>query len=100
VEAIKKHLQDFAYPGQAVRDPEHHLVRLTHAEVTPEAVVFNQDREIMYRGRIDDTYVDFGQARPAPTRRDLAEALDATLEGRPVAQPETKAIGCYIDDLE
>jgi hypothetical protein len=34
--------------------------------------------------------------RPEPTRRDLEEALEAVLAGREVAEPVTRAVGCYI----
>ena len=55
--------------------------------------------EMIYRGRIDDRYTDFGKYRPAPTTHDLSDALEATLIEKPVARKFTKAIGCYIGDL-
>ena len=53
----------------------------------------------MYRGRIDDRFVDLGLERPSPTRRDLAEAIAAVLAGKPVDQPRTQAVGCFISDF-
>ena len=97
-ETIQKHLKDYAYAIAALRDPEHSLVKRTGAKVTPEAVVFGRNREIAYRGRIDDRYVELGQMRPAPTRKDLEEALAAVLAGKPVPVPTTRAIGCHIPD--
>ena len=99
-DAIRAHLGAFSYDGvtEAVRDPELALVKFTGATITPEAVVFDPAGRRLYRGRIDDRYVDFGRARPAPTRRDLRDALDATLAGKPVQNPTTKAIGCFIPD--
>jgi thiol-disulfide isomerase/thioredoxin len=97
--SIRKHLADFGYPCEGLRDPKHELVELTGATVTPEAVVFDANQEIVYRGRINDLYVDFGKARQAPTTHDLADALEAVVAGEPVALPVTKAVGCYIADL-
>jgi len=97
-DTIRKHLKDYRYSIDALRDPEHSLVKRTGARVTPEAVVFDRNREIVYRGRIDDRYVDLGQMRPAPTRKDLEEALAAVLDGKPVPVPTTRAIGCHIPD--
>ncbi len=97
--AIRDHLKKYDLPLEALRDPKHELVELTGATVTPEAAVFDSSGEMVYRGRIDDRYIDFGQSRPEPTRRDLAEALTAVLEGRSVAEPRTKAVGCFIEDL-
>ena len=98
-QAIREHLSEFEYPGRAARDPEHALVEETGATVTPEAAVFADD-EWVYLGRIDDRHVDFGKSRAAPTTHDLADALQAILDGQPVSQPRTRAIGCYIPDLE
>ncbi|HEY4233807.1 MAG TPA: redoxin family protein, partial [Lacipirellulaceae bacterium] len=100
VDAIRAHLKDYEYPCPALRDPEHTLVALTGATVTPEAAVFAADRKITYRGRIDDRNSDFGKAASAAAKHDLADAIEATLAGECVAEPVTKAVGCYIGDLE
>ena len=44
-----------------------------------------------YRGRVDDRYVDFGVDRPAPTTRDLDQALTNLLAGTPVEPKTTRA---------
>jgi hypothetical protein len=62
---------------------------------TPEVVVLDGERRIRYRGRIDDQY-RLGGTRPAPTRRDLREALGAVLAGRAVRVRETPVDGCLI----
>jgi hypothetical protein len=97
-QAIRDHLVSFGYPIQALRDPAHALAQLVHATVTPEAVVVAGGR-IVYRGRIDDRYVELGVQRPAPTRRDLEDALTAVLAGKPVPLPTTQAVGCVIADF-
>ncbi len=99
-DAIRRHIQEFGYPCQALRDPKHSLVAHCGVTITPEAVVFNQNRDMIYRGRINDLYADFGQARSEPTTHDLADAIESTLSGRSVANPRTKAIGCLIKDLK
>lgn len=97
--AIREHMAAFAYKGamQAFRDPQHALVTFVGATITPEAAVYAGGR-VVYRGRIDDRFVDLGLERPAATRRDLAEALSAVVAGKPVAQPTTQAVGCFIAD--
>lgn len=98
-EAIRRHKEEYGYPCPAIRDPGHQFVRRVGAEVTPEAAVFDASGQLRYRGRIDDLYLDFGKARQAATSHDLADAIEATLAGRAVAEPRTKAVGCYISDL-
>jgi hypothetical protein len=95
---IRDHLTSFSFPMQALRDPEHALAKWVHATVTPEAVVVAGGR-ILYRGRIDDRYVGLGVERPAPSRRDLEEALTAFIAGKRVEHPTTQAVGCFIADL-
>jgi len=100
VAAIRAHLASFGYPDIALRDPSHELVARARATVTPEAAVFTSAETLIYRGRIDDRYVELGRERPAPTRHDLADALTAALAGRPVRPVTTQAFGCFLADLK
>lgn len=95
-EELRAHVAAFEYPMPAVRDAEHELVRRTGASITPEACVFSARGELVYRGRIDDRYVDFGKQRAAPTRRDLRDAIESTLGGEHPPEPWPPAIGCTI----
>jgi len=93
---IQEHQREFGLPGDALRDPQHALVNLAGARVTPEVAVFLPGGRRVYHGRIDDWYTDFGKSRPEPTRRDLQEALESVLAGRSVSNATTTAIGCQI----
>lgn len=94
--SVNEHRRAFGYPIPAALDPDHRYVRAAKARATPEAAVF-VDGKLVYRGRIDDRYVDLGKARPEPSRRDLDEVLRTILDGKRVAKRETKAIGCAIE---
>jgi hypothetical protein len=95
-EAARAHARDFAYGVPAALDPGGTLVDRAGVTVTPEAAVFDGAGRLVYHGRIDDRYVDFGVDRPAPTTRDLDEALSAVLAGRAVLRASAPAIGCAI----
>jgi thiol-disulfide isomerase/thioredoxin len=97
---INKYLQDYGYRLPALRDPEHVLVKLVHVEITPEAAVFDRDRHLVYHGRIDDWYVEFGKPRAAPTTHELKDAIATALSGKEAAPSAVKGVGCYISDLE
>jgi thiol-disulfide isomerase/thioredoxin len=99
-EAIYRHLREFRFPGIALRDPAHTLVRRAKATVTPEAAVFSRRGELVYHGRIDNRFVELGKSLQAPTRHDLEEAIEAALNGRPPDEPTTPAIGCYLADVQ
>lgn len=99
-EAIRRHQRDFGLGFRALRDPQHDLVKATEATVTPEAAVFvagDGGPQLVYRGRIDDRYVDFGRSRPAPRTRDLRDVLQALAAGSRVTPRTTPAVGCFID---
>jgi hypothetical protein len=96
---VRRHLKQFGLPEPALVDARHALVKATGAKVTPEAAVFVPDgsgTRLVYRGRIDDRYASFGRMRPAPTSRELEDAIVAVLEGRAVAKATVPAIGCAI----
>jgi hypothetical protein len=82
-----------------VKDPDGRCVAALGVERTPETVILDGQRRLRYRGRIDDQYRP-GGGRPAPTRNDLKEALDAVLAGREVAVPTTPVDGCRITRAE
>jgi len=56
---------------------------------TPHAFVFDAARKLRYVGRIDDN-----EREGLVKSRDLRDALDAVLGGRPVAVGHTKVFGC------
>ena len=97
---ISKHLEEYGYPQIARRDRDHTLVKMAGATVTPEAAVFDARQRLVYRGRIDDRFVELGRERPAATQSDLRNALTAFLAGRRVSPSATQAVGCFIADMK
>lgn len=92
----RKHAKDYGLKCPGLMDPTHLLVKRFQATVMPEVAVVSPEGKLLYRGRIDDRYIDFGKARYQATTHDLRDALDAVLQGKPVPHPITKAVGCYI----
>jgi hypothetical protein len=97
--AIENHMAEFGFPGTPLRDPDHKLENRAHATVAPEAAVFDSAGNLKYHGRIDDRYISPGVSRPQAQVHDLEDAISAVLAGKPVAHPETRAIGCSLKDL-
>ena len=94
-EFIIKHHNEFALKLEAVCDPQLKFAKKLGMTVTPEAVVWAQNR-LMYRGRIDNRFVAFGKMRAVPTSHDLENILTAVSQGKTVTKKITKAIGCFI----
>jgi len=96
---VRQHLHDYRYADiPAAVDRSRAIAQQARASVTPQAVVIDRAGTIRYRGRIDNFYAAVGQPRQQVTERDLRDALDAILSGRPVLKVETEALGCYIAD--
>jgi len=95
--AARAHAIEYKLTAPLVLDHDHKLTRLAGVEITPEAAVFDSKGHLVYRGRINNLYADFGKKRAKPTQHDLRETLDALLAGKPPAKRITKAVGCYID---
>jgi hypothetical protein len=95
-EAARAHAAAFAYGLPVLLDPAGALADRARATVTPEAAVFDARGRLVYHGRIDDRYVDFGVDRPVPTTHELDDAIAAALGGRPAVVPTAPAVGCAI----
>jgi len=93
------HAKEYSLDLPILLDREHLLTRRAGAKHTPEVAVVVSDGQLAYSGRIDDRFTKLGRQRPEPAHRDLKEALDAVLDGKPVAVSRTEAIGCPIADL-
>jgi hypothetical protein len=98
-EAARKHAEDYQIEAPVVVDRQHSWVDRAGANKSPEVVVFSPTGQILYSGRIDDRYAGYGKRRAHVSSNDLRDAIDAILAGRPVAQPKTEAIGCFIPSL-
>jgi peroxiredoxin len=93
---VAKYADDFHYGFPLVLDPTQMLVKRAGATIMPQAAVFSPEGKLLYLGRIDNKYEDFGKARPRATVPDLRNALDQVLAGKPVSPDRTKSIGCAI----
>ena len=96
---IRQHAKEFGYHLPILRDPDYVLVKKSQVLVTPEAALFSPSGQLLYHGRIDDWYVEFGRARPAPTTHDLSAVLEAALASQPVPVAASPAVGCFLPGL-
>lgn len=96
VDEARKHAKEYALTLPIFIDKQHVVCDRVGAKVTPEVAVVAPDGKVLYLGRIDDKWADYGKSRVEPTVRDLRDALDAILAGKPVKSPQTEAVGCPI----
>jgi thiol-disulfide isomerase/thioredoxin len=96
---IRKHMQEYGYKIQALRDPLHALVAHSQVRVTPEAAVFDAKGRLVYHGRIDNWYERVGRSRPEATSHELVDGIEAALRGGVPPAESATPVGCYISDL-
>jgi hypothetical protein len=81
----------------AICDPTQAWASDLCATRTPEVVLLDAWRDVIYRGRIDDRYAVGVHLRAQPSRHDLREAIAESLRGARVSVPRTELAGCLID---
>ena len=74
------------------------LSRYLQATATPEVILLKNRDELLYKGAIDDWFMDLGKQRTRATKEFLRDALDRQPGAEMTALKRTKAIGCYIND--
>lgn len=89
-----RHAREYGYRLPVLMDRRHAMVARAGATKTPEAAVFDGERKLRYRGRIDNRWVDYGVQRERATQHDLRDAVEALLAGHAPAREQTEAIGC------
>ena len=88
--AEQKRDATFGFPY--VFDDSQQVALAYGAACTPDFFVYDADRRLVYRGRMDETRPDQGQ----PTGRDLRAALDAILAGAAPPAEQRASMGCSI----
>ncbi|MBK8490056.1 MAG: thioredoxin family protein [Saprospirales bacterium] len=92
-EKMKEVANSLGYPFPYLYDETQEVARAYDAACTPDFYVFDKNRVLVYRGRLDDS-------RPKNDNqlsgRDLRAALDAVLAGEPVSAVQYPSGGCNI----
>ncbi len=79
-----------------VLDKNQSISRQLGATVTPEVIITDIENKIIYKGRINDAYLEPGKRRHIFGSNDLSNALAMITEGKEFPKPWKNAVGCYI----
>ncbi|MBI3806296.1 MAG: thioredoxin family protein [Nitrospirae bacterium] len=74
-------------------DETQDIAKAYRAACTPDFYLFDRERQLLYRGQLDDSRP--GSNKPV-TGRDLRIAIDAVLAGKPVDSNQNASVGCSI----
>ena len=97
---VEKENQGYSFPY--LWDEDQSVAKAYSAACTPDIYVFDADKKLAYRGQFDDTRPhrissgNYDSAKTPATGKDLCEALDLIVEGKPVPENQIPSMGCNI----
>jgi peroxiredoxin len=90
---MKEEAARWGYVFPYLYDASQEVAKAYRAACTPDFYLFDANRKLVYRGQLDDSRPS---NREPVDGRDLRAALDAVLDGKPVAESQKASIGCNI----
>lgn len=91
-ENMKKTAEEKDINFPYLRDETQEVAKAYKAVCTPDIFVYDEDRKLIYRGRVDDNWQDAAKA----SKHDLREALDTLLSGGKALEEQHPSMGCSI----
>jgi len=85
--------KEYGYPFPYLYDETQEVAKAYKAACTPDFYLFDGDQKLVYRGQMDPSRPDNGVP---VTGKDIREAIDAVLEGKPVSEDQIPSVGCNI----
>lgn len=97
-EKIENFSKKFRIAFPLKQDHYKELTKKFSITITPEVAVWDHRSDrLIYRGRIDDSYVRVGKRKLHPQHHDLKNVIDEWIVGHvPADTIVTQAIGCFI----
>jgi peroxiredoxin len=92
-ERLKEMAEDLNFSFPYLFDETQEVAKAFTAACTPDFFLFDKDKQLVYRGQLDDSRPGSGQP---VTGKDLREAMDATLSGKSVSEEQKPSSGCNI----
>ena len=91
-EKMAERWQEKGYGFPYLYDEAQDVARAFGAVCTPDIFVYDRQRTLAYRGRIDDSWKDPGKVQ----RRELHAAIDALLKGQRPSPEQRPSMGCSL----
>ncbi|MFH5883731.1 thioredoxin family protein [Halalkalibaculum sp. DA3122] len=92
-EKMAEDAERFGYPFPYLFDETQEVAHAYKAACTPDFFLFDEERELVYRGQFDDSRP--GNDKPV-TGKDLREAVDKVLEDGSIVEEQVPSMGCNI----
>ncbi len=92
-ENLKKMAKELGLTFPVCYDASQDAAKDYTAACTPDFFLFEKNRKLVYRGRLDESRPDSGKPL---TGKDLRAAIDAVLADKPVSSDQKPSMGCNI----
>lgn len=91
--SLKEMVDEVGFVFPLCHDATQDVAKTYTAACTPDFFLFDGDRQLVYRGQLDDSR----PSNDAPLNgKDLRAAIDAVLEGKSIDPDQMPSIGCNI----
>lgn len=91
-ENLKKRWTEKSYSFPYLHDEDQAVAKEFGAVCTPDFFVFDKNRNLQYRGRLDDSWKDATKV----TREELKISIETLLSGKSISKEQTPSMGCSI----
>ncbi len=92
-ESLKEMAEELGFNFPYLYDESQKVAKAYTAACTPDFFLFDAERNLAYRGQLDDSRP--GNDLPV-TGRDLRSAMDAVLSDSPISSEQRPSVGCNI----
>lgn len=90
--AMQEHAKKMDYQYPYLLDVKSQLANAFGAKTTPHVFLFNSNKELVYKGSIDDNYNSVEKVDDFY----LKDAVKSMVNGKKIKIPSSKAVGCSI----
>ncbi len=91
-DAMRSRAQILGFVFPYLHDDSQAIAKAFGAVCTPDFFLYDSDRKLRYRGRLDDNWQDATHV----TRQEIRLAIEALLSGEPIPEPQRPSMGCSI----
>lgn len=91
-EKIQEYYQRYQMNFPYLQDDTQEVAKAYQAQCTPDIYVYNEERELVYHGRLDDNWREQEKVQ----RCDLKEYVEALIAGKILQDKQYPSMGCSI----
>lgn len=91
-EVMKQRIKEWGITFPYLIDETQQIAAAFKAQCTPDLYLFDNNRKLVYHGRVDDNWQDESKV----TREELKEAITNLAQGKPILEKQIPSMGCSI----